>query len=80
METKVIKTDVIALQKLMIEKGYRTITSLAAASGVNRTTLGDILNEKAQPTYKAMMKLVMALDMSESQAGCIFFATTLRNP
>lgn len=78
METKATKTDTIALQKVMIDKGFRTITSLAKRSGVNRNTLGQIINGQVQPSYDVMMKLVITLELSETQAGCIFFAPDLR--
>jgi transcriptional regulator with XRE-family HTH domain len=79
MEVKKRATDTIAIKKLMIEKGYRTINSLAVQSGINRTTLGKVLDGKIQPSSDVMYKLVEALDIPAAEAGQIFFAIVLRN-
>lgn len=79
METINIKTDVKELQKIMIDKGFRTITSLSIASGVHRNTLGKVLNGEMQPSTDVMFKLVATLELSELDAGRIFFARDLRD-
>ena len=79
METKARKTDTTALLKVMVEKGFRTNTSLAVKAGVNRNTLGQVLNGQIQPSYDVMCKLVTTLELSEIEAGRIFFAHDLRN-
>lgn len=79
MNAKTIMTDTIALEKLMIEKGYRTNKSLADASGIDRTTLGKVLSGLIQPSTDVMYKLVVTLEMSKEQAGCIFFAHVLHD-
>ena len=79
MEVKKRATDTIAIKKLMIEKGYRTINSLAVQSGINRTTLGKVLDGKIRPSSDVMFKLVEALDIPAAEAGQIFFAIVLRN-
>lgn len=71
-------TDTIAIKKLMVEKGFKTINSLASESGVNRTTLGKVLGGKIQPSSDVMFKLVEALNIPAAQAGLIFFAANLR--
>ncbi len=68
------QTDLIAFKKLMIEKGLEKIADLSAASGVDRTILGRILNGKVQPSADAMYKLADALCMTPEQAGSIFFS------
>ncbi len=70
-------TDIIALKKIMIEKGYKTVTSLANSSNINRVTLGKVLDGKSQPSAEVMLKLVNTLGISASQAGEIFFADNL---
>lgn len=72
------KTDVKALKKLMVEKNIRTNTELADKSKVNRVTIGNILNEKEQPSANVMYSLAAALDMTPTQAGLIFFKPNLR--
>lgn len=78
MEARRRTTDTIAIKKLMVEKGFNTINSLALESGVNRTTLGKILDGKIQPSSDVMFKLVDTLDIPAAQAGLIFFAVDLR--
>ena len=79
MEQMRRKTDTIELQKQMIGNGYPTIQSLSRASGINRNTLGDIVKGRAQPTYDVMLKLIEFLNLSEIDAGRIFFAPDLRD-
>ena len=74
-----IKTDVKELQKIMIDKGFRTITSLSAASGINRNTLGQLLSGEKQPSTDVMFRLVATLELNELDAGRIFFARNLRD-
>ena len=70
--------DIIALKKLMIEKGFKTIGALADVSGIGRTTLGKVLDGKIQPSTDTMFKLMDTLDIPDEEAGKIFFATNLR--
>ena len=79
MENVTRKTDVIELKKAIIEKGFKTNKSLAEASGINRNTIGQLLNGEIQPSYDVMVKLVATLELSEHNAGRIFFAPDLRN-
>ena len=37
MEAKKRITDTVAIRKIMIEKGFKTISSLAIEAGINRT-------------------------------------------
>lgn len=79
MDANVRKTDTIELKKAMIEKGFNTNISLANASGINRDTLGKVLNGQIQPSYEVMNKLITTLELSETKAGRIFFAPDLRS-
>lgn len=78
MSTRKRATDTVAIKKLMIERGFKTINSLATESGVNRTTLGKVLDGKIQPSSDVMIKLVETLDIPADDAGKIFFALDLR--
>ncbi len=78
MEAKKRITDTVAIRKIMIEKGFKTISSLAIEAGINRTTLGKVLDGKIQPSSDVMLKLVETLDISAPDAGMIFFAINLR--
>ncbi len=68
------KTDTIAIRKLMVEKGYKTISQLSMASGINRTTLGKLLDGRIQPSAEVMGRLVETLNIAPTDAGQIFFA------
>lgn len=71
--------DVVALRKLMIDKGFLTVTSLSDATGINRTTLGKILNGEQLPSSESMYRLAKALNIASEEAGNIFFAENLRS-
>lgn len=73
------KTDIIALKKLMIENGFNTTISLSEQSGIDRNTLGKILNGEHQPSAEAMEKLIQALNIEPQKAGEIFFRKDLRS-
>lgn len=79
MDPKNQAIDTIAIRKIMIEKGFKTITSLATESGISRTTLGKVLDGKMRPPSDVMFKLVDTLDITPANAGKIFFAENLRN-
>lgn len=72
------KTDVIELRKLMVEKGIKTILELSEKSGINRNTLGKILDGTIQPSSEAMDRLVYTLEIQPEKAGKIFFMIDLR--
>jgi len=76
---RIMKVDIIALKKLMIEKEFDRISELAQASGISRATLSHILNGKAQPSSRIMEKLIITLDILPEDAGKIFFRNNLRN-
>ena len=73
------KTDTVALRKLMIDAEYDTISDLAKTAGIDRTTLGKIINGKTQPSADQMDKLVVALNMDSRTAGSVFFTKNLRD-
>ena len=79
MTNKNCVADTIELKKIMVERGYKTIGSLASASQINRTTLGKVLDGKIQPSSDVMFKLVQTLDISPDNAGRIFFTIDLRS-
>lgn len=72
------KTDVIELRKIMAEKNIKTIVELSEKSGINRNTLGKILDGSIQPSSEVMDRLVFTLDIEPANAGKIFFAPDLR--
>jgi transcriptional regulator with XRE-family HTH domain len=74
----IFKTDYIELRKIMAEKEIKTTKELAEKSGINRNTLGDILNGKIQPSADVMERLVITLEIKPEKAGKIFFKDNLR--
>lgn len=77
--TRIFTTDVIALRKLMVENNINSISELANRTGVNRNTLGQVLNGENQPSTYVMDKLVRTLNIKQEEAGKIFFNNNLRN-
>lgn len=69
--------DTVAIRKLMIDRGHKTIKSLANAAGVDRYTLGKVLESKKNPSFDMMQKIVSALDIPAGDAGEIFFNRNL---
>lgn len=72
------KTDTRALKKRMIDLNIKNIQQLSDRSGVNRRTLGSIMNGKEQPSADVMEKLITALQIRLCDAGEVFFAVDLR--
>lgn len=72
------RVNVAELKKAMIDSGFNKVKDLSQATGVDRNTLGKILNEKAIPSSRTMYALVSALNLSYEKAGEIFFSHNLR--
>ena len=70
--------DVVELKKAMAEEGINSNVELSRRSGIDRNTLGDILNKKKKPSTDVMYKLVSALNLTAERAGVIFFKPDLR--
>lgn len=71
------EVDIIELKKLMVEKNCEKIGDLSEASGVDRNTIGEILNNKKSPSTMVMAKIGKALGMDSQQMGSIFFKVKL---
>lgn len=69
--------DVQELKKAMIDANVETIISLAELSGVDRNTIGGILNGKTRPSGAVIEKLATALRLHGVDIGRIFFAQKL---
>jgi plasmid maintenance system antidote protein VapI len=67
-------TDVIELQKMMIEKGFRTIKDLADAAHVNRDTISHVIAREKNPSTRVIYALSEALGLDSEKVGKIFFA------
>lgn len=69
--------DVQELRKAMIDAGINTIVGLSEASGVDRNTIGSILNKNTSPSASVIEKIALALDLSGESIGRIFFSRKL---
>lgn len=58
------RVNVAELKKAMIDSGFSKVKDLSQATGIDRNTLGKILNEKAIPSSRAMYALVSTLNLS----------------
>lgn len=67
-------TDVIELQKMMIEKGFRTIKDLADVAHVSRDTISHVITKEKNPSTKVIYALSEALGLDSEGVGRIFFA------
>jgi transcriptional regulator with XRE-family HTH domain len=73
----IYKVNTIELRKAMIEKNITTIEGLAKEAGVDRNTIGGILNGKTKPTSTIIEKIASALDLDGPDIGRIFFSRNL---
>ena len=69
--------DAQGLRKAMIDADITTIIALSEASGVDRNTIGAILNKGAFPSASVIEKIAIALDLSGESIGRIFFSRKL---
>ena len=69
--------DIKELKKAMIDADLDEIKKLSEVTGINRNTLGDVLNGKIIPSTDVIMRLAKALNLSSARLGEIFFATSL---
>ena len=61
----------------MIDHNVESVSELAEKTGINRNTMGDIINQKYRPSTQTMDKLIEFFGWSPQQAGEIFFASEL---
>lgn len=71
------QTNTVALRSAMAKAGLNKICQLSYASGVNRNTVGGIVNGKIQPSAQVIRRLTTALNLSPEEAGLIFLARNL---
>lgn len=74
-----IKADIKALKKIIIDKDLESINRLAEVSGINRDILGKVIKGLVQPSSNTMYKLVETLEIEPETAGKIFFSNDLHN-
>ena len=79
MIVKKYAMDLIAFEKLLIDRGRKTNIELADRCGIDRNTAGKIRKGEELPSSTVMYKLAIGLEMTPEQAGSIFFSLTLRS-
>lgn len=71
------RVNIQELRKAMIDAGITTVVGLAEVSGVDRNTIGSILNDKSKPSALVIEKLARALSLDGEKVGRIFFDSEL---
>ena len=69
--------DTAELKKAMINAGINTAVELSERSGVNRNTVGGILNGDVRPSSAVIEKIARALSLDGNDIGRIFFKPQL---
>lgn len=69
--------DTAELKKAMINAGINTAVELSERSGVNRNTVGGILNGDIRPSSAVIEKIARALSLDGNDIGRIFFKSQL---
>lgn len=69
--------DTAELKKAMINAGINTAVELSEKSGVNRNTVGGILNGDIRPSSAVIEKIARALSLDGNDIGRIFFKLQL---
>ena len=69
--------DTAELKKAMINAGINTAVELSERSGVNRDTVGGILNGDIRPSSAVIEKIARALSLDGNDIGRIFFKPQL---
>lgn len=69
--------DTHQLRIAMINADLNTITDLSNASGVNRNTLGGILDGSVRPSSSVIERIASALALDGKDIGTIFFSQKL---
>lgn len=70
--------DLIAFEKLLVDRGIRTNIELADRCDIDRNTAGKVRKGEELPSSTVMYKLAKGLEMTPVQAGTIFFSIVLR--
>ena len=64
------------LKKAMLDCGIKTNKQLSEITGINRNTIGDLMNGKLKPTMGVIYNIANALNLTSERAGNIFLVLT----
>lgn len=76
-EMQKYRVNIVELKKIMVEQNLDKIIELSAASGVNRNTLSQILNDSVRPSTPVIERLILVLHIPPERVGPIFFSPDL---
>ena len=76
-EMQKYRVNIVELKKIMVEQNLDKIIELSAASGVNRNTLSQILNDSVRPSTSVIERLMLVLHIPPERVGAIFFSPEL---
>ena len=68
-----MQVDTKSLKIAMVEADIRNLTHLSNITNIDRNTLSRIFRGKQLPTYRNIVKIALAFNLSEDQTGHIFF-------
>lgn len=71
-ETMNVVVDVDSLRGA-IRKRFKSVSTFALASGIQRSTIERILNMRASPSYETIAACQEALMLGDDEIGRIFF-------
>lgn len=77
MNNRKYKINKNELLKIMIDKGYKRISDLSRATGINRCTLYKMMNKDSYPSIPIIFRLISFLEIPSERAGEIFFNSDL---
>lgn len=77
MNNRKYKINKNELLKIMIDKGYKRISDLSRATGINRCTLYKMMNKDSYPSIPIIFRLISFLEILSERAGEIFFNSDL---
>ena len=69
--------DAKMFKKAMIDADFDSYLQLEETTGINRSTLTNILKGEQKPSYDTIEKLADALHLQYDEIGAIFFAREL---
>ena len=69
--------DTQKLRIAMIRNGIDNYENLAEKANLSRNTISRIVNSKGKPTLNVIYAICEVLKLSSSEAGEIFFASTI---
>lgn len=73
------KVNINELYNIARRAGCKNKTEIAIKMHMNRNTVGKVLEGKELPSSTFMYKFIAAFDVSEKDAGPLFFNKHLRN-